>query len=117
MTVRIPIEGHVKWRIRTGKCVRGGVGRSLVPSFVVAFLYSPGLELGDTPNIVRRLLVELPPVERESLEVLSLKDACLVINRDQLRIMVEVSPEHFPAEVPISLGEQLMLMPDVVDDL
>lgn len=75
------------------------------------------VELRPAPDFFRGLHAELVFVERERLQVLSAEELALFFETEQLGHVVEVLVQHRVAELAVAAGEQLVLMPDLVDDL
>src|SRR5260221_11364546 len=75
------------------------------------------VELSNRPNSSRRFHVELCSIQSERVEILLVELLCLLWNGYQLRSMIKLFVDHLATKLSISFCEQLMFVPNLVDDL
>lgn len=113
--VRARREQPVERRVAVARGVRA-VG-TLLFGLLHGAPHGLPVELGRPPDLRWRGGTELEPVESEHLLVLRAVDLVLVFECDELRGVVELPANDVMAELAVAAGEELVLVPDDVDDL
>jgi hypothetical protein len=74
-------------------------------------------ELWNGPNVSRRFYIELGLVQSQGIEVLLAEEQRLLRKRYELRSVIKFLVDYFLTELPIAFGEQLMFVPNLIDNL
>ena len=74
-------------------------------------------ELRNGPNIGRGLHIELCQIQKQRIQVLLAEEQRLLRKGYELRSVIEFFVDYVSTELPVAFGEQLMFVPDLIDNL
>ena len=74
-------------------------------------------EFRNGPNVGRRFHIELRPIQKQRIPVLLAEEQRLLREGDQLRRVIKLFADYVSTELPVAFGEQLMFVPNLIDNL